>query len=115
KAKTDITLGATKITPNGKQFELGTEVYPAQIDGDTTANFWLPSYYTQWTGRSLALPDSEAAILFKTDQAGVALQNLYDPVGNGDPGLYYSNIYDLRVRLADFTGGGPASTDEPDP
>ncbi len=114
-AKTDITLGATPITANGKQFELGTEVYPAQIDGDTTANFWLPSYYTQWTGRSLALPDSEAAILFKTDQAGVALQNLYDPIGTGDPGLYYSNIYDLRVRLADFTGGGPVSIDEPDP
>jgi len=115
KTKTEVTLGATKITPKGKQFELGTEVYPSQIDGDTTANFWLPSYFTQWTGRSLVLPDSEAAILFKTDQAGVALQNLYDPVGIGDPGLYYSNIYDLRVRLTDFTGGGPASTDEPDP
>jgi len=65
KTKTEVTLGATKITPKGKQFELGTEVYPSQIDGDTTANFWLPSYFTQWTGRSLVLPDSEAAILFK--------------------------------------------------
>ncbi|MDB5133532.1 MAG: hypothetical protein JWP37_135 [Mucilaginibacter sp.] len=115
KAKTDITLGATPITANGAQFELGTEVYPSQIDGDTNNNFWLPSYFTQWVGKSLVITDSEAAILHRTDQAGAQLQNLYDPIGQGDPGLYYSNIYDFRVRMTDFTGGGPVSTDEPDP
>lgn len=115
KAKTDIALGATPITANGTQFELGTEVYPSQIDGNTASNFWLPSYFTQWVGKSLVITDSEAAILHKTDKAGVQLQTLYDPVGEGDPGLYYSNIYDFKVRMTDFTGGGPVSTDEPDP
>ena len=114
KAKTDIALGDTLITANGSQFELGTEVYPSQLDGDIDSNFWLPSYFTQWVGKSLAVTDSEAAILHKTDQAGVQLQNLYDPIGEGDPGLYYSNIYNFRVRMTDFTGGGPISTDDPD-
>jgi len=115
KAKTDITLGTTKITAKNTPLELGTEVYPSQIDGDTTSNFWLPSYYTQWTGKSLVLPDEEAALLHKTDLAGVKLQNLYDAAGVDDPGLYYGDIYDFRVRLADFTGGGPSSKEEPDP
>ena len=113
-AKTDIALGNTPITANGKQFELGTDVYPSQLNGDTTSNFWLPSYFTQWVGKSLVVTDSEAAILHKTDQAGVQLQNLYNPIGEGAPGLIYSNIYDFRVRMTDFTGGGPISTDEPD-
>jgi hypothetical protein len=113
KAKTDITLGTTKITSINTQLELGTEVYPSQIDGDQTSNFWLPSYYTQWTGKSLVVTDSEAAMLHKTDQAGVKLPDLYSPVDEGAPGLFYGKIYDFRVRMADFTGGGPLSTDEP--
>jgi hypothetical protein len=115
KTKTALTLGPTPISPANKVFELGTEVYPSQIDGNTAGNFWLPSYYTQWTGQSLVLPDAEAAKLNKTDLAGVQLQNLYDAVGLDKPGLYYGHIYDFRVRLADFTGGGPDSTQEPDP
>lgn len=114
KAKTDITLGTTKITSAGAGLELGTEVYPSQIDGDIDSNFWLPSYYTQWTGKSLVLTDTEAAMLHKTDQAGAQLQTMYDAVGEGAPALSYSKIYDFRVRMADFTGGGPASTDNPD-
>lgn len=113
KAKTDIAVGRVKITGINTQLELGTEVYPSQIDGDQSSNFWLPSYYTQWVGKSLVVTDAEAAILHKTDQAGVQLPNLYTPVGEGAPGLFYGNIYDFRVRMADFTGGGPVSTDEP--
>jgi len=121
KSKVNIALGATQITPAGTQFELGTDVCPSQIDGNTATNFWLPSYFTQWVGKSLAVSDSEAAKLHKTDQTmaggnpGVTLQQLYDPIGEGAPGLFYSHIYDLRVRMADFTGGGPVSTDEPEP
>lgn len=121
KTKTQINLDAVKISDNGKILELGTEVYPSQIDGNTNANFWLPSYFTQWTGKSLVLPDAEAAILNKTNLpggnngTGINLQNLYDPLGEGSPGLYYGNIYDIRVRLVDFTSGGPVSTDNPDP
>ncbi len=114
KAKTDIALGNTPVTSAGTPLELGTEVYPSQLDGNTNSNFWLPSYFTQWVGKSLVLTDAEAAILHKTDQAGVELQNLYDPIGEGNPGLFYGNIYDFRVRMTDITGGGPISTDEPD-
>ncbi|HTI60794.1 hypothetical protein [Mucilaginibacter sp.] len=115
KSKTNITLGPVQITPNGKQFELGTEVYPSQIDGNTSANFWLPSYFTQWVGKSLVLSDADAAVMHKTDQAGAVQQTLYDPVGEGSPGLFYGNVYDFRVRMTDFTGGGPVTTHKPDP
>ena len=115
KSKVNILLGNTQITSSGSELELGTDVYPSQIDGNTAANFWLPSYFTQWVGKSLAVVDAEAATLHKTDEAGVQLQTLYDPVGEGNPGLYYGNIYDFRVRMTDFTGGGPISTDDPDP
>lgn len=115
KSKVNIALGNTQITPVGTQLELGTEVYPSQLNGNTAGNFWLPSYFTQWVGKSLAVTDSEAAILHKTDEAGVQLQNLYDPIGEGNPPLNYGNIYDFRVRMTDFTGGGPVSTDAPEP
>jgi hypothetical protein len=114
KARTDITLGTTKITSAGASLELGTEVYPSQIDGNTDSNYWLPSYFTQWVGKSLVLTDTEAAILHKTDQAGAQLQTMYNAVGEGAPALFYSKIYDFRVRMVDFTGGGPISTDNPD-
>ncbi len=110
-----LSLGGTLIPVAQNQFELGTEVYPSQVDGDPTGNYWLPMYFTQWRGRSLVLPDDQAALLFKTTLAGVNMPGTYTPMGLGNPGLFYGNVYDFRVRFADHTGGGPASTDVPDP
>ena len=138
KANSNLALGAVALTPKDTELEFGTEVYPSQLDGDTTANFWLPSYFTQWTGRSLVLPDAEAAILNNAARAGVQINQTYEGVGLRKdkittvggllkiadrpdlPGetsldLRYGNAYDFRVRLTDFTGGGPVATDEPDP
>jgi len=137
-ATTSLALGAVHLTDANAELEFGTEVYPSQLDGDTTANFWLPSYFTQFTGRSLVLPDAEAAILHNAARAGVQINQTYVGVGLRQdqittvggllkvadapdlPGetsldLRYGTAYDFRVRLADFTGGGPIATDEPDP
>ena len=138
RANTDLTLGTVHLTDANTELEFGTEVYPSQLDGDTTSNFWLPSYFTQFTGRSLVLPDAEAAILHNAARAGVQINETYEAVGlrrdkittvGGElkiadlpdlPGqksldLRYGNAYDFRVRLTDFTGGGPLSIDDPDP
>ncbi|MDB5009432.1 MAG: hypothetical protein JWQ06_221, partial [Mucilaginibacter sp.] len=138
RAKTSLELGLVHLTDANAELEFGTEVYPSQLDGNINSNFWLPSYFTQWTGRSLVLPDEEAAILHNAARAGVQINETYEAVGlrkdqiinvggvlkiadlpelPGEPALdlRYGKAYDFRVRLADFTGGGPIATDEPNP
>ncbi len=84
---------------------------PSQPDGEILGDYWLPSYYTHWTGPSMVAVDQ------------LARQLIGDPTFAGpyavtgvDPGLplRYGNTYDFRVRLGDHTGGGPAITDTSD-
>ena len=101
------------------------QVYPATVNGDPNAPYWLPSYFSQWYGPSLVLPDTLAAEL---DASGALADpgsysdanipanakqkgNLYDPVLSPDAELKYGEEYEFRVRLADIAGGGPADTD----
>ncbi|MGZ5135815.1 MAG: hypothetical protein ACXWCG_11720, partial [Flavitalea sp.] len=97
----------TIIAAAGNQNELGVEVYPAKLDGFDTSHYWLPAYFTQWTGKSLVVPDMDAAALHKTDEAGVALGNIYKPLTEEAIDLQYGKDYEFRVRLSDPTGGGP--------
>jgi hypothetical protein len=49
--------------------ELPVEVHPQQLDGyQDTSQFWLPAYLSQWNGKSLVIPDEDAAVLYKTEQ-----------------------------------------------
>lgn len=111
----DVPLGVPPDEPF--EGELGVEVHPQQIDGDQAAGqFWLPAYLAQWNGASLVLPDEDAAAIFKTEQADGKAANLgkvYEPLGLDAIPLRYSRTYELRVRLMDPTGGGPAADDEP--
>jgi hypothetical protein len=66
--------------------EVAIETIPAQPDGEKTGVYWLPSYYTHWTGPSLVAVD----------------------VVNPAVGLQYGRTYEFRVRLMDHAGGGPA-------
>jgi hypothetical protein len=97
--------------------ELAIEVHPQQFDGVQPArDLWLPAYLAQWNGTSTVLPDEIAAGLFHVEAArdvAVSLGRLYDAVDLEDIPLRYGHSYDLRVRLADPTGGGPAVADEP--
>jgi len=116
----DIALGG----PGDPPFELAVEVHPMQLDGDqANGRFWLPSYLAQWNGKSLVLPDEDAAALYKTEQQKVRppsppgtipppsgparLGRLYEPVGLDKIPLRYSQTYELRVRLMDLTSSGP--------
>ena len=91
--------------------ELPVEVHPQQLDGfQDTSVFWLPSYLAQWNGKSLVIPDEDAALLYRTEEDTVkaaALGRQYNAVGLDKIPLRYGETYDFRVRLMDPTGGGP--------
>ena len=84
--------------------ELAIETIPSQPDGNTTGVYWLPSYYTNWTGPSLVASDTLTRRL-----VGDPNWNAPNPVDGVAPAvkLLYGKTYDFRVRLMDHTGGGP--------
>jgi len=87
--------------------EFRVEITPNKLMGDTTGDYWCPIYYTDWSGPSLAGPDSLGLRLQEIDPEG--------PVQGIDPNveLRYGRTYDFRVRLVDHTGGGPSEDDDP--
>ena len=87
--------------------ELGIEVAPTQLDGQKKGVFWLPSYYTQWTGGSLIIKDEKAATLAKTDSI---LKRKLTAVDADKKPLLYGKTYDFRARYTDISGGGPDET-----
>jgi hypothetical protein len=105
--------------------ELPFQVYPSQLDGDTTKSYWLPMYFAAWAGKSMVLPDNDAAAIYQHDKtAAVAglgvdgppkndLTKLYQATGLATP-LRYGQPYQFRVRMADLSGGGPGPGAEPD-
>ncbi len=120
--KAELMVGATSVGTVGEAAELNVEVYPSIPDGDKTKPHWLPAYFAYWAGKSLVLQDEDAIDLFRKTEnqqkKGVqelkATKNtLYDPAGLEAVPLRYGGNYEFRVRLADITGGGPASTENP--
>ncbi|MFL6253888.1 MAG: hypothetical protein ACJ74T_02605, partial [Pyrinomonadaceae bacterium] len=123
----DLTVPKDKLQPDDTlslgrfKGELPFQVYPAQLDGNKSKNFWLPMYFANWNGRSMVLPDADAALIYHTispDVKGDPLTNvrpggaqnrLNDTYGAGDvlTRLRYGQEYEFRVRLRDLSGGGP--------
>lgn len=67
---------------------------------------WLPLYFANWRGGSLAVRDPVLpAMLSKTPITAIP-----DPIGVL---LSYGRTYMFRVRLADLSSGGPAVADSP--
>lgn len=112
--------------------ELPYQVYPMQLDGNKTGEFWLPMYFANWTGRSMVLPDNDAAEIYQTtgnvkadpvDAAkdtgtGVSgpaknqLNEKYAPAPIATK-LRYGKQYDFRVRMRDLSGGGAERDESP--
>ncbi|MBD0326546.1 MAG: hypothetical protein ICV68_08940, partial [Pyrinomonadaceae bacterium] len=122
----ELTLAGESISPALKELETGVQVYPTKIDAGADTFYWLPSYFTQWYGPSLVLPDMRAAML---DESGALADpgsysdlhikpkpeqrgGLYEPLLPENVELKYGNEYEFRVRLADLTGGGPLVNDD---
>ena len=98
--------------------ELPYQVYPSQIDGDLNKAYWLPMYFAAWSGKSMVLPDDEAAEIYRNDEViakpGINdkpglpnnLNKIYEPEAIAAK-LHYGGLYQFRVRLGDISGGGP--------
>ena len=103
-----------------QQLELPFQVFPTQLDNDTTAPYWLPMYFTSWIGKSLVLKDTDAIAIHQNDEArllpadptptkAVDANNMFDEVAAATL-LRYGNRYQFRVRMMDISGGGPDIT-----
>ncbi len=128
RAKAALTLEGEAIASAGAEQETGVQVFPAKINADPDATYWLPSYFTQYYGASLVLPDATAASLDVTGALGdpgtysdsrIAARpeqqgkgNLYDAVLDARTALRYGHEYEFRVRFGDLTGGGPLATED---
>ena len=125
-SKAALKLGGQTVAPRHTKVETGVQVYPASVNGDPNAPLWLPSYFTQWYGPSLVLPDVRAAAL---DASGALAKpgtysdgkiaanptqkgNLYEALLSAEAELKYGKRYEFRVRLADLAGGGPREDDD---
>jgi maleate cis-trans isomerase len=100
-----------------QQLELPFQVFPTQLDNNTTAPFWLPMYFTSWIGKSMILKDTDAIAIHQNDEAridkadptptkAVDANNMFDEVPAATL-LRYGNRYQFRVRMMDISGGGP--------
>lgn len=92
--------------------ELAVETVPVNHTFSADGDFWLPSYFTSWTGGSTVLTDPRAFQI--TGDPGIGADPVYQAVTAGTPPLRYGRSYRFRVRLMDLTGGGPTADDEHD-
>lgn len=101
--------------------ELTYQVFPTQLDGDPTKPYWLPMYFATWGGKSMVLPDDDAAAIYQNEKAVTntlthvdgtsasslnGLNKVYDPAPLATK-LMYGKLYQFRIRLGDLSGGGP--------
>ncbi len=77
---------SVQFANQGSALELPYQVYPSQLDGDQTKNYWLPVYFASWNGHTVVLPDNEAADIYQTTNPTVKgdAQTLI-PVAKQDP------------------------------
>ena len=121
--KAELLLAGEAIAPAQRPIETGVQVFPTKLNAAASTFYWLPSFFTQWYGTSLVLPDTRAAELDKSGaltkpgeyfdsnitKKPEQVSNLYEPILPPDPELKYGKQYEFRVRFGDLTGGGPTA------
>ncbi len=118
RANKQINFGSAQLYPKNTVHEQMIEVYPSIPDGNGNNSFWLPIYFCTWNGGSLVLPDSRAILLynknrFEDAEMNAKLHDNYSALDIKNSSLRYGRSYDFRVRLVDFSGGGPEVSDHP--
>lgn len=113
--------------------ELPYQVYPMQLDGRKNLNYWLPMYFANWVGKSMVLPNEDAALIYQTTNIDVnadpedpvndtgtgvtgPAQNQLNQIYNAGPintELRYGNNYEFRIRMLDLSGGTPPPDSSP--
>ncbi len=102
-----LSLGARAL--GNFDGELGAETVPVRHDPTQPGEWWLPSYFTQWRGRSVVVADPIALQLHGVVNPSAGKP--YTPVGDTDVPLLYGKSYDFRVRLMDLSRSGPRVID----
>ncbi len=75
-----------QFSSKGSTLELPYQVYPTQLDGDQSKNYWLPMYFAGWNGHNIVLPDNDAADIYQTNNPTVkADPETLIPVAKQDP------------------------------
>lgn len=109
RVKSELAIGREPVGSfNG---ELKVQTAPTQIDNEEGGEYWLATYLTEWQGWSLVVADPLG--LKVSGETGAALAQPYTPIDHEDVALRYGKSYELRVRLVDISGGGPAANDLP--
>lgn len=116
-SKESLAIGAANIgaTPEGG-IELPYQVFPSQLDNETSSPYWLPMYFTNWIGKSLVLKDLDAIRINRHAEGQISHDDAtpksvdesspYNEIPSGVD-LRYGNRYEFRVRMMDISGGGP--------
>lgn len=63
--------GGISVAPPGTKLELGTEVHATAHGNSASEGFWLPMYFTNWIGKSLAIPDKDAEEIHQTKAGSI--------------------------------------------
>ncbi len=92
-------------------------IEPTPSSPKSLQSFWLPLYFAQWRGMPLGTRDDAPHLLAGGVAAGVpgAVNLKPSPLtAQAAPiRLLYGTQYEFRTRLADLTGGGPVTEDNP--
>lgn len=128
-ANGDILLnGQVPLMQRNEALEMGTEVHPISHGNSVEDGFWLPMYYTNWIGKSLAIPDKDGQEINNPEFAQTRVFNStenaqkllpkptfypYSQEESEALELRYGIDYQFRVRLMDLTGGAASTSDEP--
>jgi hypothetical protein len=108
------SYGVGRFRRDDFEDETGVEVYPAaSIDKNKPPQFWMPMYFSTWTGPALVGLDNDRMIVSgrpkNTDSQLPRLEGVAPP----NLPLLYGRDYEFRVRFMDQTGWGPRITSQP--
>lgn len=95
--------GGLVLAPKDTVLEVGSEVHPAAHGNSEAEGFWLPMYFTNWMGKSLAIPDSDAEEIHQTKASAIkeTKSRFTDP-------NYYKSLTpaltdaEIDARIADY-------------
>lgn len=99
------------VLKTGATFDMDQPLEPMPIRSQQVSDIelWLPQYFAQWRGQSLAVNDASAYQL--TGGAKPLAPTIANPVLPPGLNLTYEKTYEFRTRLADLSGGGPSPDD----
>ena len=93
----------------GADLDLGTvleERWSEVVPAEHSNQIWLPAWFVNWRGGSLVVASVDEQRLMNVPPGRAPMMQ---PIDADDVELRYGRHYEFQVRLADTTGGGPAT------